>query len=114
MRKTTTGRRKPATPDTRVTIDGKAASAKAMAALNKPLMHVNPNDIGQSQAALYERGVGLLGQIVVQWDRLKRDLNDAQRVEVTAVLKCEGLRPDMKVRGWANASTDMDVAAAWG
>ncbi|RYG62283.1 MAG: hypothetical protein EON60_00450 [Alphaproteobacteria bacterium] len=114
MRKTKPGRRTPAPRKTTVTIDGKPATPALLEALNKPLMHVNPNLIGQSLALLYSKGVGLLGQIVVQWKTLKPELNPNQRDEVTAVLKREGLRPDMTVRGWENASVDMDVAAAWG
>lgn len=114
MRKASTGRRRPATPDTRVTIDGKTATPALLEALNQPLMQVNPNRIGQSQAALYGKGVGLLGQIVLKWDTLKRELDDNQRKEVQTVLQEVGLRTDMVVRGWENASTDMDVAAPWG
>ena len=114
MRKASTGRRRPATPKLKVTVDGKPATPKLVEALNKPLMHVNTNIMGQSQAALYAKGVGLLGQIIVQWDSLKKDLNANQQEEVIAVLKREGLSPTMNVRGWENASTDMDVAAAWG
>ncbi len=107
-----TGKHARVLPATKVMIDGKPATPQQIEGLNTPWSHVNRDRTGLSMPVLHEMNVGLVGQAILRWGIIRQKTDDNERDEIVAVLQSYGLRVDMVVRGWANASVDMSVDAA--